>query len=80
MNPVDPALRADPHPLLARLRAYDPGDLLALAREAGLADDGVFGSLWGGRWAPPDPVVLVVRRPEPVHSVQVPSASGRVST
>ena len=24
VNPVDPALRADPHPLLARLRAYDP--------------------------------------------------------
>lgn len=52
------------------LHAYDPGDLLDLARGAGLEEDGVFGSLRGGRWAPPAPVVVVLRRPEPACSVR----------
>ena len=57
-----------------RLRTYDPGDLLTLARQAGLIVHGVHGSLRGTRWAPPDPVVLVLRRPEPTCSVQMPAS------
>lgn len=54
-----------------RLHAYDPGELLQLARDAGLAEDGVYGSLQGARWAAPDPIVLVLRRPEPVCQVRL---------
>ena len=50
-------------------------------REAGRVDAWAFGSLRGTEMAAAwgDSVVLIVRRPEPVRSFQVPSASRRVS-
>lgn len=47
------------------MRAYDPGELLMIARSTGLDAVGVFGSFEGRRWRSPDPIVLVLRAPPP---------------
>jgi ubiquinone/menaquinone biosynthesis C-methylase UbiE len=57
-----------------RVRAYDPGELAEIAREAGFRRVQIFGSLAGDRWRPACPTVLVARTPpSPVFHLDIPS-------